>query len=186
LVLELGEISPTHAQAPCNPATKPPVRSPDPTRPFFRQNDNVYVVIETSITAQTQIDQIWRGLASWTNVAGIQFTHGPPPVPLSAQPAPTIIYFENRDLGRIPYAATVYGGTHPDGSLATATFTFNTGGRTAETPGGPNDGPFYNPSLAGYDTIFQKQTEHEIGHPMGLGDAIGTNRESVMNRSDFD
>jgi len=184
VVLEFGEVS-TQAQSPCNPETKPPVRSPDSTRPFFRQGDTVYVVIESSINAQGQIDQIWRGLNSWSNVAGIQFTPGPPPVPHSSSD-PTIIYFQNANLGRVPYASTSYGGTHGDGSLANATITFNTSARTGETASSPNDGPFYNPSLPGYDTIFQKETEHEIGHPMGLGDALGINGETVMNRSAYD
>jgi hypothetical protein len=47
-------------------------------------------------------------------------------------------------------------------------------------------GPFYNSQAAGYDTIFLKVTEHEIGHGLGLdhpseeGEQPG---QSVMNQS---
>lgn len=195
LVLGISELSPTRAQAPaCDPTKKPPVRTPDPSRPFFRQNDIVYVMINSNITSQAQKDQIGRGLTSWGNVdtqpggSGVTFVIGPPPAngPFPGDNLPTVIYFENGNLGRIPYASTVYGGTHADGSLATATITFNTSARTAELASDPTDGPFYDSSKPGYDTVFQKETEHEIGHPMGLGDATGTNQETVMNRSAFD
>jgi len=195
LVLQISEMSPASAQAPaCDPTKKPPVRTPDPTRPVFRQNDIVYVMINSNITSQTQKDQIARGLTSWQNVdtqsggSGVTFVVGPPPAngPFPGDNLPTVIYFQNGNLGREPYASTVYGGTHADGSLATATITFNTSARSAELASDPNDGPFYDSSKPGYDTIFQKETEHEIGHPMGLGDANGTNHETVMNRSSFD
>jgi hypothetical protein len=191
LVLELGEMSPALAQAgPCDPASKPPIRPTDPNKPFIRQNETVYVIINSSITAQTQIDQIGRGLASWNSAnsmsggTGIQFIIGAPPAngPFPSNEQPTVIYFQNGNLGNQNIAAqTTYNGHHGDGSLASATITFNTG--VLANPGDPSSGPFYDPSLAGYDTIFQKEAEHEIGHPMGLADASGPNGGSVMNNA---
>jgi hypothetical protein len=95
--------------------------------------------------------------------------------------------------------------TNPDGSVNTSTAArtvynrfdnttntaydvtifFNTGG-TLSNPADPNSGPFYNPALPGYDSIFQKETEHETGHGMGLADVdpnCQQSGQSVMNRS---
>ena len=134
--------------------------------PIFRRNDTVYVIIEDSITNQDQKDQIGRGLASWQGTAGLNFVIGPPP-PTSTGPTPTVLYFQNANLGtRVPYAQTSWCGNHTDGSLSCATVTFNTGAMTAPPAeaGGPGDGPFYDSTKPGYDTIFQKETEHEVGH----------------------
>jgi hypothetical protein len=198
-VLELGEMSPAQAQAgPCDPASKPPVRPTDPNKPFIRQNETVYVIINSSITATTQINQIGAGLASWNSAnsmsggTGIQFTIGAPPAngPFPGNEQPTVIYFQNANLGNPNVAAqTTYNGHHADGSLASATITFNTGAMAS--PGNPSSGPFYDPNLPippgqssnGYNTIFQKETEHEIGHPMGLADHNGPNGGSVMNNA---
>ena len=52
-------------------------------------------------------------------------------------------------------------------------------------PVDPNSGPYRDPTKPGYDTIYEKNTLHEVGHPMGLNDVPAANREagkSVMNQ----
>lgn len=76
--------------------------------------------------------------------------------------------------------------TNPDGTVQSATITFNTNGALAN-PGDPALGiqpgtdPFYDPTKTGYDTIFEKESEHEMGHPLGLTDMNGPAGASVMN-----
>ncbi|MDT5270846.1 MAG: hypothetical protein QOH49_3032 [Acidobacteriota bacterium] len=180
----------THAQtSTCAAGAQPPT---DTSHAIIRSGEIVYCIIDNSITDQNEINQISRGLDSWNaqNSSSIQFVLGAPPAngPFSTGVENTVFVFQNGNLGNTPYAQTEFTSTHADGSLASATITFNTGGARASQTG---TAPFYDPNLPvppgmssnGYDTIFQKETEHEIGHPMGLNDADGPDGGSVMNRA---
>jgi len=59
------------------------------------------------------------------------------------------------------------------------TITFN----TAATVSGTSTDPYYDSRLPGYDTVFQKNFEHGVGHGLGLHDAgiPQTAGDTVMN-----
>lgn len=73
--------------------------------------------------------------------------------------------------------------TYADGTLQSATVVINTA--TLASPNNPSSGPYYDPTLPGFDTIFEKQMAHETGHMEGLTDAVPINQQqsgaSAMN-----
>jgi len=185
LTVIVGGLSVSSQTPPC---TAPPI-DPD-GHPQYSQGDTVYCEFNSNITPD-QRDQILRGLNSWSdanqsNNSGVRFVEGPPPAIGNGQiPAQTFFQngtiYQNGSVATHVTALTTYNGTRPDGSIASTTITFNTGGALAD-PSNPQSGPYYNPNLPippgapsnGYDTVFEKKTRHEVGHPLGLGDITGT------------
>lgn len=56
--------------------------------------------------------------------------------------------------------------------------------RALADPLSPTTGPFYDSQAPGYDTVFIKKIEHEIGHGLGLDHPTAQQPgQSVMNRS---
>jgi hypothetical protein len=180
-------VLPGLTQTPCTP----PPRDPNP-HPLYRKGDTVYCEFSANILGDER-DQILRGLNSWSmaddnNYAGVHFVEGAPPVPVGSGEIPARTFFQNGTIyqnGAVAtgvIALTTYDSTRPDGSIASTTITFNTGGALAD-PFNAQSGPYYDPTAAGYGTVFEKKTRHEIGHPLGLGDVPEpqTAGGSVMN-----
>lgn len=181
-------------QSSCTP---PPVDT-NPDHHKFRQGDTVHVIFDNLPSGQQT--QVERALASWNlansqNGSSVTFDEmGPPP---EGDPGYTFLHFQSGTLynpdGTVAtnFAASFHASnTYPDGTVQSATITFNTNGALAN-PGDPALGippgtdPFYDPTKSGYDTIFQKESEHEMGHPLGLGDTNGAAGASIMNSDTF-
>lgn len=133
-----------------------------------------------------------NGLNEWsnrneTNGSGVYFSDQDTPSEAGPDGA---IYFTNGTLDPAITSHEDYT-ANPDGTIATMTFTFNT--QALVDPSDPNSGPYYDPNLPvppgassnGYDTVFQKKTEHGVGHGMGLNDVPQpqTAGNSVMNNA---
>jgi hypothetical protein len=115
--------------------------------------------------------------ANTTIGSGISFSEGAPPSepPSGMTSTPTVITFTQ---GSCPspniMTQTVYDSVRPDNTVEHAIITFCTA--SARTIQG---NPYYDPNAPippsgftnGYDSIFEKMAEHEIGHPMRLMDA---------------
>ncbi len=110
-----------------------------------------------NITDPAIQSQIKAAADKWTaanssNGSGVSFVLGPPPQ--GATGYGTVTFQTGAVSGGI--ANTSYSGV--SGSTFTgATITFDTSQQAV-----------YDPSSAGYDTMFLKQTLHELGHTMGL------------------
>lgn len=181
------------------PCTTPP---PDNPHPRLAKYDTVYVTFDPSIPSNSaQKQQILAAMADWTqanqeNGSWISFVEGPPPANMTD---PTTALFQNMTISRTVNgvttvatditAITTYDATHLDGSLKSFTVTFNDGALadpgdpSQGIPADPTQGPYYNPNLPGFDTVYKKKTHHEFGHTLGLGDVPGaeTPGGSVMN-----
>jgi len=110
-----------------------------------------------NITDPTIQSQIQAAADKWTaanssNGSGVRFVLGPPPQ--GATGYGTISF----QTGSVPdgIAFTSYSGTNGS-TFSGATITFDTSQQGA-----------YDPGSAGYDSMFLKQTLHELGHTMGL------------------
>jgi hypothetical protein len=177
-VLIFVGASPSYAQ--CTGAT-PPV---DTSHAIFRAGATVWVQFDSSISTD-QRNQIMAGLGSWNtanerNGSGVFFQDHDT---VGEIPADAVVTFTNGTLAAGTVSRETYDSTHPDGSIASMTITFNT--QAATVTGMAGGAPYYDASQAGYDTIFQKNTEHGIGHGLGLNDMPRpqTAGASVMNNA---
>jgi hypothetical protein len=177
-VFALAGASATFAQTPC---ATPPV---DTSHAVFRAGGTIWAQFDSTITAD-QRNQIRAGLSSWNdrnqaNGSGVFFQDHDVPGEMGVD---GVVTFTNGTLAPGMISGETYDSTHPDGTIASMTITFNTQGATVTGVAGA--APYYNPTLAGYDSIFRKNTEHGIGHPMGLNDMPRpqTAGASVMNNA---
>lgn len=182
-----------HAQAdPCPNGPPNP-----PNQYFFAQGDQVYVEVSVLFDQfqQPVRSQILSGFASWTeanrtNNSRVTFT----PVPPSGAPqGASIVHvalevLRNNDgtVNTTTVARINPVRFHPTtGAIQEATIFFNLGATASDNPSSPFfNTSYYRQDLPGFDTVFKKQTEHETGHLLRLGDTVnqvpGT---SVMNRA---
>lgn len=192
LTMTTSRVSKVYSQSnpPCNPTPT------DTSHPIFRGNDTVHSVFNNNIS-QSQRNQITQALQAWsaansTNGAGTQFTGTAPPTSQT-----TFIIFQwgniiDPSTGEIDTETLSQfnpDSAWPDGTIKQATITFNLNATVSAT----NNSPYYDPNLPiptgatsnGYGTIFQKKTEHEIGHGMGLNDVLPRSTQrpggSIMN-----
>lgn len=170
----------------------------------FKQGDAVVAVMDESLDAGMR-GQVSGSLTAWNNLnsqngSGVYFYDYYAPLegaggsgyvadPTTITYRAGTLYNSDGSVDTATAARFSVTSNYADGTIHTATLTFNTGGAMAQpgdasqgVPPDPSAGPFYNPNLAGYDTIFQKETGHEIGHGMGLADQnAGQNGASIMN-----
>ena len=179
-----------------SPCPLPRAQDPNATNQYAFPQGTVYVDIDVTVRGTDEGRQIIAGLQSWNqqnqnNGSGVYFDTTTDPWTVPGQI--NIVHILNTTL------------TNPDGSVNTrtvgrtvfnrvdsasntaydVTIFFNTGGALSN-PDDPNSGPFYDSRLPGYDSIFQKETEHETGHGMGLSDVdpnCQQSGQSVMNHS---
>jgi hypothetical protein len=179
-----------------SPCPVPKSQDPNATNQYAFPQGTIYIDIDVRIRGTDEERQIKAGLQSWNqqnqaNGSGVYFDTATDPWSVPGQI--NVLHILNTTL------------TNPDGSVNTSTAArtvynrvdnttntaydvtifFNTGG-TLSNPADPNSGPFYNPALPGYDSIFQNETEHETGHGMGLADVdpnCQQSGQSVMNRA---
>jgi hypothetical protein len=161
----------------------------------FPLGQRVYVDIDFRLT-QAQQNQIRAGLDSWNdanvrNGSGVVFDYGGVPTGpesvnvLHITSGALINVFgavDTTTIAQINFNRV----NNTAGEVYDATLIFNTGNATASDD--PNSRfyrqPYYDPNTAGYDTVFQKNTVHEVGHGMGLCDVPFTDQQagqSVMN-----
>ena len=180
-----------------SPCPLPKSQDPNASNQWAFPQGTVYIDIDVTVRGTDEERQIKAGLQSWnqqnqTNGSSVYFDTTTDPWSLPPGQI-NILHILNTTL------------TNPDGSVNTGTAArtvynrvdsttntaydvtifFNTGG-TLSNPADPNSGPFYNPNLPGYDSIFQKETEHETGHGLGLSDVdpnCQQSGQSVMNNS---
>ena len=159
--------------SPCS-GTPPPT---DTSHPIFKPGAKVFVQYDDSLSS-TERTQALAALNSWTAANAQNGSH----VTFEDQDgnADASVYITNGSLapgiiGRETYNAGA------DGFIETMSLTINTDGATVT--GNAGDAPFYQSGQPGYDTIFQKEIEHGLGHGMGLNDATNpqTLGDSVMN-----
>ena len=112
-------------------------------------------ISDTAIQAQIKAAADKWTAANTTNGSGVKFVLGPPPQGASGY---STVNFRTGPLSS-GIANTSYGCSGCT-NMSSATITFD----TSQTN-------FYDPNSAGYDTMFLKQTLHELGHTMGLTDA---------------
>ncbi|TMP99909.1 MAG: hypothetical protein E6L09_08155 [Verrucomicrobia bacterium] len=164
-----------HAQSsPCQ-GTPPPVNT---GQIIFKPGANVFVMYDTSLS-QTQVDQSKAGMASWNsanvqNGTGVHFQDNN-----SYADASILVSYGTRgNPDEIAWSTFSAG---PDGFIETMTITFN----SVTTVNSSSTDPYLDPTKPGYDTVFQKNWQHETGHGMGLGDAPKpqTAGNSVMNNA---
>jgi len=195
LVLSFVYFSLTRAALTQSSCTPPPTDT-DPNHRQFRPGDTVHVIFRNLPSGSDQRTQVERALASWNAALsqnGVNVTFDETAPPPEGDPSYTFLYFQSGTLynpdGTVAtdFAASYHTeSTYVDGAVQSATITFNTNGALAN-PGDPSLGippgtdPFYDPTKSGYDTIFEKMAEHEMGHPLGLADMNGPAGASVMN-----
>lgn len=174
-------VGASQGYAQCTGAT-PPV---DTSHAIFRAGATVWVQFDSSITSTDQRNQIMAGLNSWNdandrNGSGVFFQDHDT---VGEIPPDAVVVFRNGSLAPGTVSQETYDSTHPDGSIASMTITFNT--QSATVTGVAGAAPYYDSTQAGYNTIFQKNTEHGIGHGMGLNDMPRpqTAGASVMNNA---
>lgn len=161
----------------------------------FEQGTTVYIDIGAEIRGTTIGSQIIAGLNSWTyanthyNNSGVKFDTTTSP--WNSPPGSTIVHFVYQPIydqfGNVdPYTVARLLPVRVEGIvLREATVIFNSA--ALANPYDPNSGPYYNPNLLGYDSVFAKKTRHEIGHGMGLDHPIfPVDRRSVMNPPTID
>ena len=158
----------------------------------FTPGETVYVDIAPQIKGTPQEQQIKIALDRWSyanthyNSVGITFNYTVPlqSVPLTA----TVLHFANQaftlpdGVGPDPFARARFDrvSVNPNGSLHEGTIYFN----TIATNFGGDGGPFYDPNKLGYESVYIKESLHEIGHPMGLNHPKNQQPwQSVMNNS---
>jgi hypothetical protein len=162
----------------------------------YPQGVTVYVDIDAQIQGTPQETQIRNGLESWNaansaNGSNVNFVVGQPPADLPTANA-YLLHVINGTLTD-PNGQTLPGTVarfhrnayDASGNVRDGLLTFNTGSALVD-PSDPSRGPYYDPNQPGYDTIFQKETEHEIGHSLGLNDVDDVCRQygqSVMNHA---
>lgn len=120
-----------------------------------------------NITDPTQRQQIQTGIDNWNaananNNSRVQFSSARPP-----QGARTLT-FQNGTLANNPAFTTTTINTQTR-EILSATITFDLQQTTS------NGVPWFNPAGSGYDNVFTKVAQHEIGHTMGLNEAPAPN-----------
>ena len=127
-----------------------------------------------SSLGQTQIDQARAGFQSWNSAGVVTFQD-------HNGAADAVLYVTNGTLpSHIASGESYHAGS--DGYLESMTITFNI--FDAGVSPTSND-PYFDPTQPGYDTIFQKNMQHGMGHGLGLFDASEpqTSGDTVMNNA---
>ena len=179
-VFAFAGASATFAQT-ATPCATPPV---DTSHALFRAGGTIRVYFDSSITTD-QRNQIMAGLSSWNdrnerNASGVYFQDHDVPGEMGVD---GVVTFTNGALAPGVVSRETYDSTNPDGTISSMTITFNT--QAATVTGMAGGAPYYDPTQPGYDTVFRKNTEHGIGHGMGLNDMPRpqTAGASVMNNA---
>lgn len=172
-----------HSQSPC---------PEENNRPNFAEGETYYVDIDVRFRGTPTGAQIEQAFNDWTNAnarnngSNVRFVvfNSWSEVP----PGANLIHVSQKSIlgdmlepqwhvrARIE-SVRVEGAT-----LREATIFFNT--NALADPTNPSSGPFYNPDLPGYNSVYAKATRHEVGHGMGLDEPLAQQpRGSVMNGS---
>ena len=136
----------------------------------WAQGATVYYSLDSSLDASPggQQDQIKKGLAAWTtanasNASNVAFLAAD-----QTHPA-TLTFQANTQQSSVPAGWANNPSLNSSGNIASP-ITVNIYVNARVSCGTTLTCAIYNPNVAGYDTIFQKVAEHEIGHGMGLDD----------------
>jgi hypothetical protein len=183
LVLTLPELTTVHTQT-TNPC-------PEPTfGKTFEQGDTIY--LDLGPFPDNVKEQIKRALGKWdfanthNNTSNVRFNTTVNPWTLPGHPslihvAKKTFFNPDGSVDHTTVAETI--AVRWEGNnLREVTVFFNEA--VLANPSDPNSGPYQDPTQPGYDTVFEKTTLHEVGHPMGLDDVPVERRQagaSVMN-----
>lgn len=155
----------------------------------------MYIDISVELRGTSIESQIISGLNSWTyanthnNTSGVTFNTTTPA--WDSPQGSTIVHFVYQpilnEFGNVDrFVVANFQPVRVEGNvIREATVTFN-----SEAPANPYDitsGPYFDPSLPGYTSVFKKVTRHETGHGMGLDHPTSSEAgQSVMNSSIID
>ncbi len=179
----------------CSSCPVAKANDPNATNQLAFPPGDVYVDIDVRIQGTDEARQIIAGIGSWNqrnqaNGSGVNFIIGPPPQTGTynvLHATNTTLTNPNGSVNHTTVARTVPNRfDNATSTLNDATIYFNTGGALADPDHPDTSGPYYDPTQSGYDSIFQKETEHETGHDMGLSDVDPTcqqSGQSVMNHA---
>lgn len=186
LALSFLRIKLTNAQTSC---TNPP------TGQFhWAQGSTVYYSLDSSLDASAggQQDQIKNGIAAWNTANGGNGSNVAFAPADQTHPASLTIQ-ANTQQTSVPSGWATNPTKDSQGNISSPiTVNINV---NARIPCGTNlTCAVYNSGVLGYDTIFQKVAEHEIGHAVGLDDVPQDNTKtcggqtaggSIMNGISF-
>jgi hypothetical protein len=152
----------------------------------WARGDTVYVIIASNFPAGV-VPQIIAGFQSWNsanpiNNSRVTFRFDAPPSGAKT------VHVSYRVLNPATEGHWTPVNWDPaTGVLISGNIEINSAARVVDRELNLTDRPWFDPSLPGYDTVFKKVTEHEIGHGFRLNHPLEQQAGmSVMNSDELD